>query len=46
MNAGVTTELHVYADGFHGFDVYVPESAVAKRFTADYTGLLRRALHN
>ena len=43
--AGVPTELHVYADGFHAFDVFVPESDAAQRFTAEYTRLLARALH-
>jgi len=46
MNAGVPTELHVYADGFHGFDAFAPEADVAQRFTADYIHLLARALHS
>ncbi|MGB0849278.1 MAG: alpha/beta hydrolase [Thiolinea sp.] len=45
MKAGVSTELHVYADGFHGFDLFVPESDAAQRFTAEYTRLLKNALH-
>ena len=43
--ADVPTELHVYADGFHAFDVFVPESDAAQRFTAEYTRLLARALY-
>ncbi len=43
--ADVPTELHVYTDGFHGFDAFAPESDAAQRFTAEYTRLPRRALH-
>jgi acetyl esterase/lipase len=46
MTAGVPTELHVYADGFHGFDMFAVESDAAQRFTAEYTKLLSRALHS
>ena len=45
MQAGVPTELHIYADGFHGFDAFAVESDAAQRFTAEYTRLLARALH-
>ena len=45
MKAGVPTELHVYADGFHGFDEFAAESDAAQRFTAEHTRLLSRALH-
>ncbi|MEM7127767.1 MAG: alpha/beta hydrolase [Chloroflexota bacterium] len=44
--AGVPTELHVYVDGFHGFDNLVAESDTAQRFTAEYTQLLARVLHS
>lgn len=44
MQAGVTTECHVYADGFHGFDILAPESDVAGRFTDEYTRVVRRWL--
>ena len=37
MAAGVSTELHVYADGFHGFDGFAVESDAAQRFTAERT---------
>jgi len=46
IEAGVQTELHVYADGFHGFDMFVPESATSKRFTEEYTRLLHHKLHS
>ena len=45
MDCGVPTELHVYADGFHAFDGAAPDSDAARRFTAEYTRLLKRALH-
>ena len=45
MRAGVPTELHVYADGFHAFDLFAVDSDVTQRFTADYTRIVRRALH-
>ena len=43
--ADVPTELHVYTDGFHGFDSFAAESDAAQRFTSEYTRLLKRALH-
>ncbi len=45
IKANVPTELHVYADGFHGFDTFAPETDTSKRFIAEYIGLLSRALH-
>jgi acetyl esterase/lipase len=45
MKAGVPTELHVYADGFHGFDLFAAESDAAQRFMAEHTRLLHRTLH-
>ena len=45
MRAGVPTELHVYADAFHGFDGFAADSDAAQRFTAEHTRLLSRALH-
>ena len=46
MQAGVPTELHVYADGFHRFDGFASESDAAQRFVAKQTRLLTRALHS
>lgn len=45
MKAGVSTELHVYADGFHGFDGFAAGSDAAQRFTAEQIRLLNRVLH-
>jgi acetyl esterase/lipase len=45
MRAGVPTELHVYADGFHAFDGFAAESDAAQRFNAEYMRLVTRALH-
>jgi acetyl esterase/lipase len=46
MKVGVPTELHVYADGFHGFDSFAAESDTAKRFSGEQIRLLARALHS
>jgi acetyl esterase/lipase len=46
MKAGVPTELHVYADGFHCFDGFAAASDAAQRFIAEQTRLLARALHS
>ena len=46
MKAGVKTELHVYADGFHGFDGFAAESDAAQRFMGEQVRLLARALHS
>ena len=45
MQAGVPTELHVYTDGFHGFDGFAADTDTGQRFAAEYMRLLRRALH-
>lgn len=46
MQAGVPTELHVYVDGFHAFDVFAPQTDTSQRLIQEYTGLLRQALHH
>lgn len=33
--AGVSTELHVYRGGVHGFDLFAPDAAVSRRFRRD-----------
>lgn len=43
INAGVATELLVVPGAFHGFDVFVPDAGVSKRFTEAYMAALRRA---
>ncbi len=45
IEAGVSTELHVYPGGCHAFDMLVPDSEFSKRFTADIYQALRGALH-
>ena len=45
MNAAVKTELHIYADGFHGFDGFAAESEAAQRFMGEQIKLLNKALH-
>jgi acetyl esterase/lipase len=42
--AGVSAELHVWAGGFHGFDLMVPQAAVSQASRATRLGYLRRAL--
>jgi acetyl esterase/lipase len=44
LQAGVPTELHVYAGGIHGFDLFVPDSPLAQRFIRDRDDALRRGL--
>lgn len=43
LQAGVPTELHVYAGGIHGFDLLAPASGLAGRFQRDRDEALRRA---
>ncbi|MGB8441603.1 MAG: alpha/beta hydrolase [Candidatus Acidiferrales bacterium] len=43
IDAGVPTELHVVPGAYHGFDVFVPDAAVSKRFTESWMVALRRA---
>lgn len=44
LQAGITTELHVYPGAYHGFDVYVPSADVSHQATRDIDDALRRAL--
>jgi len=43
--AGVPVELHVYPGAYHGFDLFVPSSSVARAANRDSLAALRRALH-
>jgi acetyl esterase/lipase len=43
IDAGVPTELQVIPGAFHGFDLFVPDAAVSKRFTESWMVALRRA---
>jgi len=43
LRAGVQTELHVYAGGFHGFHLFAPASRVAKLAAEARVSALRRA---
>ncbi len=45
MQAGVPTELNVYAGAFHGFDIFNPAAEVSQRFLRDVESALKRALH-
>ena len=44
IQAGVSTELHVYPGAFHGFDVFAPSAKVSKQFKAERDDALKRAL--
>lgn len=44
MQAGVPTELHVFAGAFHGFDSFAPQAWVSQRANAEVLAVLRRAL--
>ncbi len=44
MQAGVPTELHVFAGAFHGFDAFAPAAWVSQRAQAEVLAVLERAL--
>jgi acetyl esterase/lipase len=44
IGAGVSTELIVVPGGFHGFDIFAPESAAAQNFERAKIAALRRGL--
>ena len=46
LAAGVPTELHVYPGAFHGFNGFVPNAEVSRRFNADRDNALKRMLHH
>jgi len=45
LEAGVSTELHVYHGAYHGFNGLAPTADVARRFNTDRDNALKRALH-
>jgi acetyl esterase/lipase len=45
LAAGVPTELHVYPGAFHGFNGFVPNAEVSRRFNGDRDNALKRMLH-
>jgi acetyl esterase/lipase len=44
LQAGVSTELHVYPGAVHGFDLFAPDAAVTRRFVAERRAAFRRLL--
>ncbi|MBV1880790.1 MAG: alpha/beta hydrolase [Pseudomonadales bacterium] len=44
LNAGVSTELHVYHGGYHAFNGLAPMAKVSRRFNDDRDNALKRAL--
>ncbi|OKI07310.1 lipase [Streptomyces sp. CB02923] len=45
MDAEVQVALHYVAGAWHGFEMFAPDSRLARETTAHWTGLLRAALH-
>lgn len=45
-HAGVPTELHVWVGGFHGFEIWAPDSEIGRATLNARTSYLRRALRN
>ena len=45
LDAGVSTELHVYPGAPHGFEGVAPQAAVSQQFTRDIVDALRRAMY-
>ncbi|PSK96008.1 acetyl esterase/lipase [Murinocardiopsis flavida] len=45
VQAGVSTEFHLYPGAFHGFDVLAPDAEISRRAVDDHHAALRRALH-
>ena len=45
IQAGVPTELHVFAGAFHGSELMMPTSETSRRWKAVQAGALRQALH-
>ena len=44
LAAGVPAELHVYPGAFHGSATAIPDAEISRRWRADETDALRRAL--
>jgi acetyl esterase/lipase len=45
LAAGVPTELHVYPGAFHGFNGFVPNAEISRRFNTERDNVLKRMLH-
>jgi acetyl esterase/lipase len=45
MQAGVSTELHVYPGAYHGWEIFVPTASVSQRMIAERFDVLKRFLH-
>ncbi len=45
VEAGVPTELHLFAGAFHGFELALPDARISRAANAALDGALRRALH-
>jgi len=45
LQAGVSTEMHVYPGAYHGWELFVPTAAVSQRMLGERTAALERFLH-
>ena len=45
LAAGVPTEMHIYPDAYHGFDLSSPAALVSRRFMAERNEILKKVLH-
>jgi acetyl esterase/lipase len=45
MQAGVSTELHVYPGAYHGWEIFVPTASAGQRMIAERFDVLKRFLH-
>lgn len=45
LSQGVSSELHVFAGAYHGFDLFARDSALAKTFLTVWHGFLKRHLY-
>lgn len=43
IQAGIGAEYHVFPGAFHGFELYLPDSTLARRAFAEYGAVLTRA---
>jgi acetyl esterase/lipase len=46
LRSGVSTELHVFPGGVHGFDLFAPDAAITRRFVAERRAALVRLLRS
>jgi len=45
LQAGVSTELHVYPGAYHGWELFAPNAAVSQRTIGERMAALEQFLH-